>query len=113
VTDPNFPSTPPRPPSTASQPVASVPRVTFNYLLIGAVALLVGIILGYFGYERVASRPAPAASAADVDAAIARAVGTAIAALPTPVTPEANPRIDVGLGSNRIRGVEDLSLIHI
>lgn len=107
MTDPNFPTNPPRPESPASQPVASVSRVTFNYLLIGAVALLVGILLGYFGYERVASRPAPTTDTAAIDNAIARAVGTAIAALPTAVTPEANPRIDVGLGSNRSIGAED------
>ncbi|MDZ4767735.1 MAG: DsbA family protein [Chloroflexota bacterium] len=103
----------PRPPSLADQPIATISRVTFNYLLIGTVALVVGLLVGYLGYERVADRaPAPAA-AADTEAMIDRAVAAAIAALPTAVVPTEPPPVEVLIADNPTRGAEDAPITMI
>lgn len=106
------PTPEPAPVSLADQPVATISRVTFNYLLIAAVCLLVGITVGYFGYERVAG--STSTSALD-EAAVQRAVATAIANLPTNLdgSTNANARLPVEIAGNPTMGPDDAPITMI
>lgn len=67
----------------------TISRVTFNYVVIGFVALLVGIVLGYFGYERVAT--SRSVSDASLQSAVSDAITAALADLPTNLDGSPNP----------------------
>lgn len=90
----------------ADQPVATISRVTFNYLLIATVALLVGLVMGYFGYERVASNAAAAASASN-EALVQQVAEAVVAALPQREADPASARVEVDAADNPARGPED------
>src|SRR5690606_23676328 len=64
-------------PTTAEAPVAVVPRATFNYVVIALVFLVIGVVIGAVGYERIAEQ-----DRLDTEALINRAVATAVAAVP-------------------------------
>ncbi|MBK8022774.1 MAG: DsbA family protein [Chloroflexi bacterium] len=98
----------PEPMRLADQPVATISRVTFNYLLIAALSLFVGLALGYFGYERVAGN-AGATASADTEALIQQVVATTVASLPQGGG-SADPtlaRADIDAAGNPTRGAED------
>ncbi len=63
--------------TTAETPVAVVPRATFNYVVIALVFLVIGVVIGAVGYERIAEQ-----DRLDTEALISRAVSTAVAAVP-------------------------------
>lgn len=64
--------------ATAESPVAVVPRATFNYVVIALVFLVIGVVIGAVGYERIAEQ-----DRLDTEALINRAVATAVAAVPS------------------------------
>lgn len=95
-------------PSLADQPIATVPRVTFNYVVIAAVSLFVGLIVGFFAYERVAGTTAAApAAVVDSQTIVDQAVNAALAALPTLLAPTVPPPVNVEVANNPFRGPED------
>ncbi|MBL8134902.1 MAG: thioredoxin domain-containing protein [Anaerolineae bacterium] len=90
----------------ADQPVATISRVTFNYFLIAFVALLVGLVMGYFGYERVAAN-ASAVVSANNEALIEQVAAAVVAALPQGEADPASARAEVDIAGNPTRGPED------
>ena len=79
-------------PETDSPPVApgqTVPRHTFNYLIIAVVCFVLGAVIGVVGYDRVNAN-----TTAQVDAAVNRALATAVAAMPRGNTVAAAPTRD-------------------
>jgi protein-disulfide isomerase len=84
VTVPNEPALPPPTPVEAT-----VPRHTFNYVIIAIVFFALGIGLGVVGYDRVTAN-----TGAQVDAAVNRAVAAAVAAIPRGDTVAAEPTRD-------------------
>lgn len=79
----------PTSPAAAPSPEATVPRHTFNYVIIAIVFFALGIGLGVIGYDRVT-----ADTASQVDAAVNRAVATAVAAVPRGDTVAVEPTRD-------------------
>ena len=67
----------------------TVPRHTFNYVIIAIVFFALGIGLGVLGYDRVTAN-----TSAQVDAAVNRAVATAVAAVPRADTVAVEPTRD-------------------
>lgn len=62
--------------------VVVMPRVMFNYIVIGVTFLMLGVVIGVLGYDRLAQ-----SSTAQNAALINAAVGTALAQLPAGVLP--------------------------
>lgn len=99
--------------SVANQPVASIsPHSALSHLLIAAIFLFVGLVIGYSAYERVDQHANIASSElrnADTQALIQQAVGTAVAAVPQAVggNPDPNTRYNVDIAGNPSRGPED------
>jgi len=75
--------------SSATAPEPTVPRHTFNYLIIAVVCFVLGAVIGVVGYDRVSSN-----TSAQVDAAVNRALATAVAAMPRGNTVAAAPTRD-------------------
>lgn len=75
------------PPPVAAEP--TVPRHTFNYVIIAIVCLVLGVVIGVVGYDRVNTN-----TAAQVDAAVNRALATAVAAMPRGNTVAVEPTRD-------------------
>lgn len=69
----------------------TISRVTFNYVVIGFVALFVGIVMGYFGYERVVNSRGSAISDVSLQSAVADALTAALAGMPTNLDGSPNP----------------------
>ncbi len=67
----------PNAPPTPAISEATVPRHTFNYVIIAVAFFALGAILGVFAYDRVSSN-----TDAQVDAAVNRAVAAMVAAAP-------------------------------
>jgi protein-disulfide isomerase len=76
-------------PPAAPPAEATVPRHTFNYVIIAIVFFALGIGLGVLGYDRVSTN-----TNAQVDAAVNRAVATAVAAVPRGNTVAVEPTRD-------------------
>ena len=95
---------PPQPPEPASpepvttpaaaSPVVVIPRVLFNYVVIAVVCLVVGVVIGMFGYDRVTQQ-----NQTNNEALINKAVATAVAALPSgsAARPDPNARNNVSI----------------
>ena len=64
-------------PTTAESPVAVVQRSTFNYVVIALVFLVIGVVIGAVGFERITQQ-----DRLDTEALINRAVSTAVASVP-------------------------------
>ncbi len=113
---PHEPAPPDAPmfPPHRDEPVATVSRVTFNYLLISALFLAIGIAIGFVAYDRIAQS---ARAAVDTDALITSAVSTAVASLPTPVSVEdaaaaaANARQTVRIEGSPSEGAADAEIV--
>ncbi|MFN8377715.1 MAG: thioredoxin domain-containing protein [Anaerolineae bacterium] len=78
-TSPNEMPEPLIPPPAA--PAQTVSRHTFNYLIIAIVFFIMGAAIGVVGYDRVSAN-----TTAQVDAAVNRALATAVAAMPRGTT---------------------------
>ena len=63
-------------------PGQTVPRHTFNYLIIAVVCFVLGAVIGVVGYDRVNAN-----TTAQVDAAVNRALATAGSDLPDRILP--------------------------
>lgn len=101
------PLSPPPPIPTASDPdTITISRHTLNYVLIAVVFLVIGMVLGAVGYDRLATT-SQQASAALIDGAVA----TVVAALPAGVIPEPtrdpNQRFTLTDEGNPFRGNPD------
>lgn len=89
--------------------MVTIPRHTFNYILIAITFLAIGLVLGAVGYDRLTT-----ANAQRDAALINDAVAAAVAALPTGVplptaapTRDPNQRFDVSDDGNPSRGNPD------
>jgi protein-disulfide isomerase len=75
-----------------SEPTATIPRATFNLLLVGVVAFALGLLVGVIAYDRIAQR-----SEEETTALINRAVQAAVAAAGAGgAQAGAAPRLDPG-----------------
>ncbi len=126
-------SAPPTTPTEAPA-LAVIPRVTFNYFVIAVVALLVGVVIGVFGYDRIAQQnreentalieqsvssaiaalPQGSGAAIDTEALINSAVATAVAAVPGNAAADVvdpNKRYDVSVVDQPSLGPEDAPVV--
>jgi protein-disulfide isomerase len=98
--------------NTYTEPVATVPRTLLNYVIIGAVFFIVGLIVGLFGNDYLAGRNVAENRAliAQVTEAISAAGGQAAAA-------ESGPRLDptqrytIDTAGNPAIGPEDAPVV--
>jgi protein-disulfide isomerase len=103
-----LPETPDEMTPPPAAPEATVPRHTFNYVIIAIVFFALGIGLGVLGYDRVTAN-----TTAQVDAAVNRAVATAVAAVPRGNTVAAEPTRDpnqryvVDIEGDPVKGPDD------
>jgi protein-disulfide isomerase len=102
-------NTPIPPASMREVPVATVPRSTFNAVVIAFVCLLVGTVVGWVGRDRMAQ-----ANVTENETLISSAVATAVAALPAggsvvvaEPTRDPNQRFVVDIKDNPVQGPED------
>lgn len=101
----------PEPERVVEPPVAVIPRVVFNYFVIAAVSLAIGLVIGVVAYDRIAAR---SRDEVDTEVLINQAVAAAIAALPTQAVagvPDPNMRYDVAVADQPWRGTEDASIV--
>ncbi len=118
---------------TEAPALAVIPRVTFNYFVIAVVALLVGVVIGVAGYDRIVQQnreensalieqsvssaiaALPQGSGAvDTEALINSAVATAIAAVPGSAAADVvdpNKRYDVSIVDQPALGPEDAPVV--
>lgn len=102
------PAPPPAPPSPT---VATVPRETLNYVVIAVVFLVLGLVIGVIGYDRISTQ-----SAANTDALIQRAVATAVAAVPNAgaaVAAAPSGPIDVNIEGAPTKGSPDAPIVMV
>ncbi|MGQ9910443.1 MAG: DsbA family protein [Candidatus Flexifilum sp.] len=94
------------PPAPGDPDVIAIPRHTLNYVLIAVTFLVIGVVLGVVGYDRLAVSTEQRNSAL-----IDRAVATAVAAMPRGVaaapTADPNQRFEVEDAGNPSRGPAD------
>jgi protein-disulfide isomerase len=96
---------------TPQSPVVVIPRVMFNYVVIAAVCLIVGAVVGMVAYDRVAKGAAVAN-----EELINKAVATAVAALPrdtTPPTVDPNIRYEISIEGQPSLGPLDAPIVMV
>ncbi len=122
----------PPPPAPTAPPLAVIPRATFNYFVIAVVALLIGVVIGAVGFDRltqqnreenaalidqsVASAIAalPQGSSVDTEALINQAVATAVAAVPSGAQAnDPNKRYDVAIADQPSMGPADAPVVMV
>lgn len=102
------PPQPAPPQSMREMPVATVPRSTFNAVVIAFVCLIVGAVVGWVGRDRIAQD-----NLTENETLISSAVATAVAALPAESlvaaepTRDPNQRFVVDIKDNPSLGPED------
>ena len=99
----------PTPTSTeAPAAIAVIPREMFNYVLIAAVFLVLGLVIGFVGYDRIVR--------AETENLINTAVQQAVAALPQAagaVAADPNARRDVSIVDQPFIGPEDAPIVMV
>ncbi len=125
---------PPLPPAEAPA-LAVIPRAVFNYFVIAVVSLVIGLVIGVVGYDRVVqqNRAENAAlidesvasaiaalpqtsNAIDAEALINQAVATAVAAVPgntAAAVIDPNQRYDVSVVDQPALGPEDAPIVMV
>ncbi len=95
------PAPEPEPAPTPVEPsaVVVIPRVMFNYVIIGVVCLVFGVVIGMIGYDQFSQ-----ANRVQTEALINKAVATAVAALPSSAdtaaaVPDPNARQNVSIAN--------------
>lgn len=102
-------------PSRDDAALAVVPRATLNYVIIGITFLLVGVVIGAFGYDRLMQ-----ANRTENQDLINSAVAAAVAALPSggaaaaaAPTQDPNQRFTVAYEGNPSIGPDDAPIVMI
>lgn len=105
----SIPENRPEPPVSAEPPVAVIPRVIFNYVVIAAVSLVLGLVIGVVGYDRLSEQ-----NRTSTEALINKAVATAVAAIPsadTAAVVDPNKRYTVTTANQPALGPADAPVV--
>lgn len=102
----------PTTPSRNEQAVVTISRSVLSHLLVAAVFMIIGLLIGYVSYERIDEHvnDQQLVAAADVETIIQQAVGTAVASLPqiaADATPDPNMRYVVDTEGDPSLGPDD------